>query len=160
MNKEVERSVKFALGRIHNDGSIYPANKIKMISQVVDQTQSEHYRVNYSFSGKGVFAKNLKSYTFFLPLMTRQIYQQASQSGKCHNKDEDQVDSGSFWYQWDPTSRGCNLVEKKYYVKATAELKPIDDSKETMPEYARRRFKRNKKFRSFGLRKRNVFVQS
>lgn len=135
--KEVERSVKYALGRMHNDGSIYPANKIKMISQVVDQAQPEHYRVKYSFSGKGVFAKTLKSYTFFLPLMTRQIYQQASKSGKCHHKDEDQVDSGSFWYQWDPALPGCNLVEKKDYVKVTAQLKPIDDTKETMPEYAR-----------------------
>lgn len=137
VNKEVQRSIKYALGRMHNDGSIYPSNKVNMISFAVDPTQAEHYRVKYSFSGKGVFAKNLKSYTFYLPLKTRQIYEAAEKSGQCHHKDDDLVDAGSFWYQWDPVLPGCNLVEKKDYVKVAAVLNPIDDSKETLPEYSR-----------------------
>lgn len=137
VNSEVQRSVKYALGRMHNDGSMYPANKVKMISKEVDLSQPEHYRVKYDFSGKAVFAKTAKTYTFYLPLKTRQIYEKAQRSGKCHHKDDDLVDVGNFWYQWDPVLPGCNLVERKDYVKATAQLKPIDDSKDTLPEYAR-----------------------
>lgn len=137
VNSEVQRSVKYALGRMHNEGSMYPAYQVKMISKEVDLSQPEHYRVKYSLAGKGVFAKTSKDYTFYLPLKPRQIFAKAEKSGKCHHKDEDQVDLGNFWYQWDPVLPGCNLVEKKDYVKATALLKPIDDSKETLPEYAR-----------------------
>jgi hypothetical protein len=137
VRREVQRSIKYALGRMHNDGSLYPSNKVKMISSEVDSFQPEHYRVKYSFSGKGVFAKNLSSYTLYLPLMTRQIYDKALRGGHCHHKDEDQVDIGNFWYQWDPSLPGCDLVENKDYVKVNVKLNPVDDSKETLPEYER-----------------------
>lgn len=134
---DVRLAAKYILGRMHQDGSIYPAMKIKLIKFEVDAKNPEYYRVSYSLSGRAVLPKILKQYTFYVPLMPRKIYKKASTSGPCHHKDDDAVDGNNFWYQWDPEIPGCSLKHKIDYLKETVQLFPVNTPPKTYPEFDR-----------------------
>lgn len=90
------------------------------------------YAVKYLLKAKGVFAKNVKHFTFTLPYNPKTIFEDSK--GLCMEKEA--VES-NFWYHWEPLKEGCPLVENQHYFNYTTEITPIANTTQTYPEYER-----------------------
>lgn len=88
------------------------------------------YQVKYELKTKGVFPTGKMRYTFTLPVNPKKIFSVAQQ--KCNEKPA--VES-NFWYHWEPRRAGCPLKENTDYFTVETELKTIENTTETYPEY-------------------------
>lgn len=121
---------KHMLGRIHNVGSLYGVYNYKILS--VTSYSDTLYKVNYSFSGKGVFPKELTEYTFETVLSNKNLWE--TSQGKCNKADPD-IGSSNFWYLWDPFLKDCPLKNGLHYTSVKASLARVVQTAQTYPEY-------------------------
>lgn len=128
----VKYGVKFILGSVHDNGSVYAGftTKISHFEVLPDGD----YKVFYKLSGKGVFKKGLSSIHFNVPITPDKLW--SLSKNKCHAIDEE-VDEGNFWYSWDPEKVHCPLVKDVNWHKVDVQLASMPATEDTYPEYER-----------------------
>lgn len=128
---EIRKALKYTLGKMHKDGSIYGKSKIEILQ--VSSSGATSFSIVYDVSGKAVFSKARSQYTFYTPYSLKTIYQTAG--NKCHAVDPEKIDASNYWYHWNPDIQGCPLEINKHYFKSESTLIPIAATQKTYPEY-------------------------
>lgn len=128
----VKYAMKFILGSVHDNGSIYAGFKTKIND--FETLPNGDYKVFYNLSGKGVFKKGLTSIKFNVPIMPDKLWSLSKY--KCHPTDEE-TDEGNFWYSWDPEKNRCPLIKDEHWHKAEVQLVTMPATADTYPEYER-----------------------
>ncbi|MBC7457717.1 MAG: hypothetical protein H7235_05530 [Bdellovibrionaceae bacterium] len=128
----VKYAMKFVLGSVHNNGSVYAGFKIKVND--FETLPNGDYKVFYNLSGKGVFKKDLTSIKFNIPITPDKLWSLSKY--KCHQIDEE-TDEGNFWYTWDPEKNQCPLVKDEHWYQAIVQLVAMPATADTYPEYER-----------------------
>ncbi len=72
-----------------------------------------------------------------LPFLPTNVYGAGQVGGNNPCTDPHYQSEGDFWYFWNPTKRGCPLVEGEHYKKISANIERIENTRSTYPEYAR-----------------------
>ncbi len=112
--------------------ALYPkwSYTVTEIKALAPEGYTQSYLVKYNLKTKGLFALNMKQYTFTLPINPKKIFSQAK--GKCSVKPAEEA---SFWYHWEPLTRGCPLKENVEYFTYNSKLKTLKNTVESYPEY-------------------------
>ncbi len=133
LKTEFKSYAKYMLGQMRrtpgNAAAVYP--KYTVAINKVEKASESFNRVFVQFTGKGVFSPKQKEYTFLIPLYTADFFKKSN--GQC--MEATNVDSGNFWYHWEPKKEGCPLVAGQDYSAITAPLNYIPNTNETYPEY-------------------------
>ncbi len=130
--KYVRNTLKYTLGQMHEEGSIYGDFQIQI--NEIQSKAIEGFEVQYTISGKGVFSFSSNDFTFYIPYSLNSIYKKSSET--CHEASED-IREDNFWYNWKPNKFGCLLVEDVDYYKVKSNLKLVSSNQITYPEYSR-----------------------
>jgi hypothetical protein len=100
-------------------------------------------KITYSYEDTALFHKDVlrmngNEIRFWLPKDVVGIYAKGIPAGHRKNlcTDEHYNSEGDFWYFWDPDQEGCP-IEKKDLVRVTARIRPLPNSRDTYPDYAR-----------------------
>lgn len=130
---EFKSYAKYMLGQmrrtVDNPAATYPKYDIRM--NKFEAASESYNRVYVQFTGKGVFNSNQKDYTFLIPYDTSSFFNKSE--SKC--TESTNVDSGNFWYHWEPKKEGCPLVAEQDFAVITAPLNFIPNTTSTYPEY-------------------------
>lgn len=141
ISKDVASAYKYILGQMRratgNAAASYPKYSLEVLN--VQPESDTQQRVTFKVAGKGVFRTDLKNYTFYVPTQPSKIFDQAK--GKCMVETE--VDSGNFWYHWDPRIEGCPLVAGIHYNLVTSNLQYSPSTTLSFPEYENFQLKDN-----------------
>lgn len=135
IQSDAKAKAKYMLGFMRRNkpsAALYPKFIVKTVNVALEGSR---YRVDYAIHGKGVFAPGLENYSFYIPIMSSQIYEKSQ--GQCFTADDDLMSSSIFWYHWNPLLPNCPLVEGTDYVKYTTRLVYLENTKSTYPEYER-----------------------
>jgi hypothetical protein len=127
----VRYAMKFALGSVHDRGSIYAGFKLKINN--FETLPNGDYKVFYNLSSKGVFEKGMTSVKFNIPIKPDKLW--SLSKFKCHVSPE--VDEGNFWLLWNPENNGCPLIQNEDWQKVEAQLMAMPVTVDTYPEYER-----------------------
>jgi len=116
---------------------------LKLVS--AEKVPNEPYaRINYSYENTAVFAKSVfsggaREIRFVLPKDPAAIYSKGfarGGSGKNLCTDEHYNGEDDFWYFWNPYMDGCP-IERSDLAAITAEMRPMNSTRETYPEYGK-----------------------
>lgn len=135
--KDVEKEIggvsKFILGQMRRTPENPAASYPKYTFDVLKTTQETDgvIRATIQLNGKGVFRKNLTSYSFYIPLAPSKLW--TDSKGLC--SPENGVDAGNFWYHWEPRLPNCPLVLGVHYSIVTTQLYYQPNSYLTFPDY-------------------------
>jgi hypothetical protein len=132
IRSSVKYAVKFMLGSVHEDGSIYAGFQTKILNY--ETLPNGDYNVSYNLSGKGVFKTGLTSIKINAPIMPDKLWSLSKE--RCHPSG-DEVDEGNFWYSWSPEKNRCPLVKDVHWMQIEAALAAMPATKDTYPEYER-----------------------
>ena len=132
LSTEVKETMKYALGYMHKEGSIYGGFKTKIIN--IQSQSPEYYKVTYSYSGRILLAKPVKEYSLLIPLLPRRLLEISKM--KCHDLKEE-VDEGNYWYAWNPYLKDCPFIANVHYTKIKIKFSPIKQETASYPEYKR-----------------------
>ena len=134
VNPQITSQLRYMLGlmrsRTKEAAALYP--KWTHVITEVKALSAGVYQVKYVLKTKGVFPTGKTRYTFTLPTNPKKIFSAAQ--GKCS---EDVAVDSNFWYHWEPLQAGCPLKENTDYFTIDTELKIIQNTTETYPEYAK-----------------------
>ena len=133
ISKDIIQLNKYILGQMRrtpgNPAASYPKYSLEVLN-VVPESDSVQ-RVTIKISGKGVFRSDLKNYTFYVPTQPTKLFDQSK--GLCMFEVE--VDSGNFWYHWEPRAVNCPLVAGIHYNVVTSNLQYLPSTTLSFPEY-------------------------
>ena len=133
LNQEVAGLYKYVLGQMRrtpgNPAASYPKYSIELLQSAPEKEGV--VRATIKMRAKGVFRKDLESYNFYVPIEQSKLWTQAK--NLCAY--DVGVDSGNFWYHWEPRKSDCPLIQGVHYNVVTAKLKYIPSTILTFPEY-------------------------
>lgn len=132
IQSSVKYAMKYVLGSIHEDGSVYAGFQTKINS--VETLANGEYKVSYTLNGKGVFKASATEVKFNVPIVPEKLW--ALSKEKCHDPKEE-VDEGNFWYSWNPERSRCPLVKNQHWMPIKVKLSPMPATADTYPEYER-----------------------
>lgn len=135
--KDVQREMpglnKFILGQMRrtpgNPAASYPKYSVEILQSAPEKEGV--VRATIKIRGKGVFYKDQDSYNFYVPLEQTKLWTQAK--NLC--SPESGVDSGNFWYHWEPRQSGCPLIQGIHYNIVTAKLNYLPSTTLSFPDY-------------------------
>jgi hypothetical protein len=98
--------------------------------------------ISYDYDGEAVIDQNppkrIPVILAFRPDQTYKASRALLKTGETNPCTDDHYQSlGDFWYFWSPLRDGCKLVRDKDYLVVTAELSPIINTVDSLPDYSR-----------------------
>ena len=133
VNKEMAGLYKYILGQMRrtpgNAAASYPKYTVEVLQSAPEKEGV--VRATIKMSAKGVFRQDQESYNFYVPLEQSKLW---TQSKNLCTYDTG-VDSGNFWYHWEPRMSGCPLIQGVHYNVVTAKLNYLPSTNLTFPEY-------------------------
>jgi hypothetical protein len=108
----------------------------------ITEIENQLYEVEYAYKSKMVLHKDafknkkIRTLPLILPLNPTSIYANSMDGDYNPCTDEHYQSEGDFWYFWDPSKEGCDLINRPdllVKVKANAEL--IPNTRVSYPEY-------------------------
>ena len=133
IKSEFKSYAQYMLGQMRRNSespaAVYPKYTVRV--NKFEKASDKFYRVYVQFTGKGVFAPHQKDYTFLVPFYTNDFFNKSK--GQC--MESTNVDSGNFWYHWEPKKEGCPLIADQDFSVITTSLNYIPNTTSTYPEY-------------------------
>lgn len=127
------------LAYLKTPASPYGHQKIKLLKT---EKTNNGFRIHYSYIvGITISSQAGPELVFPLPRDPKKIFSQSHvvNQGKVENPcgDEEHPEESHYWYFWAPHIPGCPLVDGVHYDWVKAKLRPIANTKNSLPEYER-----------------------
>jgi len=137
MRRIIENQLEHMVGPIsYAEYTAVPKGDHRVSNVKILKKTANEVEISYHYKGTLVVENGpSKTYDIILPINPEKIYS-LSMIGEYNPCTDDHYQSeGDFWYFWSPERSGCKLSVNKDYKIVKANLKRIQNSKLTYPEY-------------------------